>query len=215
MPIDFKNSGQRYEQRAKRRKTNIILNTLIVIVIILIVLVGSYIFFGGDNNKEVAGEGSDTKNTSQSVKNKESNHKSQKNTEEKEASSEEKSEDDELEKNEPIETESDEPNVEKVIKDPSWEPIGTEQASGHQSSYNMGTVDWNEKLSAAAYAVGISVDNMTPWWVEGGNDRENEAILTVSEKVAGSDVFRVYIEWIDGEGWKPTEVKKLIENDKR
>ncbi|CAM3942855.1 YrrS family protein [Lederbergia lenta] len=209
MPIDFKNSGERYAQRAKRRKTNIILNTLIVIVIILIILVGSYIFFGGDNNKDQASEVSNAKDTTQSEEVKEPKDKNEKTTDD------EKSDDDDSEKDEPIETESDEPNVEKVIKDPSWKPIGTEQASGHQSSYNMGTVDWNEKLSAAAYAVGISVDNMTPWWVEGGSDREKEAILTVSEKVAGSDVYRVYIEWVDGEGWKPTEVKKLIENDKK
>ncbi|MEK3890638.1 YrrS family protein [Bacillus sp. FSL K6-3431] len=213
MPIDFKNSGQRFEQRAKRRKTNIILNSLITIVIILIILVGSYIFFGGDNkDQEKTSSGATGKDkTEQNIE--DSKKKDEQSVDDQEATDENSA--DETEKDEPIETESDEPNVEKVIVNPAWKPIGTEQTSGHQSSSEMGSVDWNEKLKAAAYAVNISVDNMTPWWVERGEDRENQAILTVSEKSAGSDVFRVYIEWVDGEGWKPTEVKKLIENDKK
>ena len=27
--------------------------------------------------------------------------------------------------------------------------------------------------------------------------------------------YRVYIEWVDGEGWKPVKVEELKENDKR
>lgn len=207
MPVDFNNDRSRSSLRAKRRKTNIILNTLIAIVIILILIVGGSIFFGGtDPNQEQLDHSakSEAKNGAEVSKPepaKESNE---------EAAKEEKEEETE----EVIEKESDEPNVEKVIVDPAWGPIGTEQESGHQSSYSMGTVDWNEKLQAAAYAVDIPVDNMTAWWVTGGDDPNNQAVLTVSAK-GSDDTYRVYIEWVDGEGWKPTEVKKLIQNDKK
>ncbi|MBM7716492.1 YrrS family protein [Siminovitchia sp. FSL H7-0308] len=211
MPVDF-NQRSRSELRAKRRKTNIILNTLIAIVIILILIVGGRIFFGGDNPNEpdVASNPPDSKNT---AKQKNSDKKNEP-AEENEATEEEPEEDPEEESEEIIEKESDEPNVEKVIVDPSWEPVGTEQANGHQPSFNKGTVDWNEKLNAVSYAVNIPQDNMILWWIEGGADRQNQAIATVSAK-GSADTYRVLIEWVDGEGWKPTEVKKLIQNDKK
>lgn len=211
MPMDFKNTGLRNERRAKRRKTNIILNTLITIVIILIIIVGSYIFFGGDNkDKETLDE--NAKTTGKVEKPIERPTQTDKQTE---AEQEKTIDEVEPEQKELIETESNEANVEKVIVDPAWKPIGTAQTGTHQYSASTGTTDWDEKLAAAAYAVGISVDQMTPWWVERGADRDNQSVLTVSEKVAGATTFRVYLDWVDGEGWKPTEVKQLKTNDKK
>lgn len=212
MPIDFKDDRSRSALRAKRRKTNIILNTLIAIVIILILLVGGSIFFGGNDTEQAESP------PNSEEKEKPSGNDGDSGTETDQANEEELDEEEpdenEEESAEWEESESDEPNVEKVLINPAWKPIGTQQVNGHQSSYNMGTTDWNEKLQAAAYAVDISVDNMTAWWVTGGDDPENQAILTVSEK-GSDDTYRVYIEWISGEGWKPVEVKKLIQNDKR
>ncbi|GIN89707.1 hypothetical protein J6TS1_38680 [Siminovitchia terrae] len=209
MPIDFKDDKSRSALRAKRRKTNIILNTLIAVVIILILVVGGNIFFGGDNTEKQKSPSNseETKKNDQPAD--EKNVQTEDNTKEDVTADEKDEEDGKLE-----ERESDEANVEKVLVNPAWKPIGTDQVSGHQSSYNMGTTDWNEKLKAAAYAVDIPVDNMTAWWVTGGDNRENQAELTVSAK-GSDDTYRVYIEWVDGEGWKPVEVKKLIQNDKR
>lgn len=207
MPVDF-NQRSRSELRAKRRKTNIILNTLIAIVIILILIVGGRIFFGGDNpnEQELAANPPDSENTADQENDDPKNESSNEET-----STEEEPEE---EPEEVIEKESDEPNVEKVIVDPNWEPVGTEQTNGHQPSYNKGTTDWNEKLKAVSYAVDIPEDNMILWWIEGGEDRQSQAIATVSAR-GSEDTYRVFIEWVDGEGWKPTEVKKLIQNDKK
>ncbi|MFS0644178.1 YrrS family protein [Siminovitchia sp. 179-K 8D1 HS] len=207
MPVDF-NQRSRSELRAKRRKTNIILNTLIAIVIILILIVGGRIFFGGDNPNEpdVAANPPDSKK----IADQEKNDQTKKSLNEENEAPKESEEEPE----EKIEKESDEPNVEKVIIDPNWEPVGTEQTNGHQPSYNKGTVDWNEKLKAVSHAVDIPEDNMILWWIEGGEDRQNQAIATVSAR-GSEDTYRVFIEWVDGEGWKPTEVKKLIQNDKK
>lgn len=224
--MNFNHSGSRMENRAKRRKTNIILNTLITIVITLILIISWRVFFSGDKedtttSQTVNQESSiddtaiidDTEDQETSVDNKD------KEIEKNESSTEDDSEKLENETAEEAEaelvvTESDEPNVEVVIIDPSWEPVGTVQTAGHESSYSKGTVDWNEKLEAAAYAIGTSVENMTAWWVTGGDPPEYQAILTVSER-GNPETYRVTIEWLDGQGWKPVEMKKLIENDRK
>lgn len=209
MPIDFKDDKSRSALRAKRRKTNIVLNTLIAVVIILILLVGGTIFFGGSDTVEE--QAKSPQNTEKEIENKPADKSGETDDNSKEDTPDEEEED---ENGKLEEIESDEPNVEKVLINPAWKPIGTEQGDGHQSSYNMGTTDWNEKLKAAAYAVDIPVENMTTWWVTGGDDPDNQAELTVSAKNS-DDTYRVNIEWVTGEGWKPVEVKKLIQNDKR
>lgn len=205
VPANFNGMGSRYEQRTKRRKTNIILNSLIAIVITLILIVGWNIFLKDNKTEQLK------KDEEKIIKQETTDQKKEANETEtyKNDTSVEKEELDEV-----IVKNSDEPNVEEVIIDPSWQPIGTEQTSGHQPSREMGSLDWQEKEKAAAYALNISVENMTNWWTERGDDPDKEAILTVSEK-GSSDTYRVYIEWVEGAGWKPTEVKKLVTNDRK
>jgi hypothetical protein len=54
---------------------------------------------------------------------------------------------------------------------------------------------------------------MTVWYLGNNNGNPNSSIGTVSTKDK-QQTYRVYIEWIDGQGWKPTKVEKLVENDK-
>ncbi|MDQ0214628.1 cytoskeletal protein RodZ [Oikeobacillus pervagus] len=194
----------RSEKRSKRRKTNRILNTAIVVVIVLIVIV-AYSIFSGGNDEEEAKETNTTQQT-ESPKDKSPNKKQ---ADSKDHHDEDQ---DDKKKKEVIEEEGDEPNVDKNIKDPSWEPIGTEQTGTHSSSFDMGSVDWNEKVQALSYATGISEDNMIVWFIKGAGP--DKAIGTVSPKDSQNDAYRVHIKWVDGEGWKPTKVQKLIENDK-
>ncbi|WP_262421775.1 hypothetical protein [Bacillus aquiflavi] len=49
--FDEFNDRSRSEQRAKRRKTNIILNSLIIAVLILIIIVAVSIFSSGDKEQ--------------------------------------------------------------------------------------------------------------------------------------------------------------------
>ncbi|WP_456273945.1 DUF1510 family protein [Bacillus sp. AK031] len=108
--------------------------------------------------------------------------------------------------------ESDEPNVKKVIVDPSWKPIGTQQTGEHVAQYEQDSADWQEKVQALSYATGIPEGNMTVWWLErnGGPDK---AIGTVAPKDQ-STTYRVYLQWVDGKGWKPVKMQELVENDK-
>ncbi|TDL34466.1 DUF1510 family protein [Jeotgalibacillus sp. S-D1] len=89
-----------------------------------------------------------------------------------------------------------------------WKPIGTSQTGEHVSSYDEGTVDWNEKVKALSYATGINADNMTVWYI--GNDGSpQKSVGTVSESGKPNEKYRVYLEWVDQKGWKPVKMEKL------
>ena len=90
--------------------------------------------------------------------------------------------------------------------------MGTEQTGEHTTNYNSNSTDWKEMERALAYGAGIDENNLSVWWI-GNGGAPNKAIGTVSPKDK-SATFRVYIEWVDGEGWKPSKVEKLIKNDK-
>lgn len=92
--------------------------------------------------------------------------------------------------------------------DGEWKPVGTEQTGQHTSSYVEGSVDWNEKLKAAAYATGLDMNTMTVWWV--GNDGgPQNSVVKVSSPDAPAAQYSVHLEWVDKKGWKPVKVDEL------
>lgn len=91
----------------------------------------------------------------------------------------------------------------------NWEPVGTEQSGPHTTVYDKDSSDWNEMEEAARMATGLT--DMFTWWI--GNNGGQKAIATVSDP-GETQVYRVYLSWIDNEGWQPTKVEELIENDK-
>lgn len=220
---DNLNEGSRSGIRAKRRKTNLILNSLIVVVILLIGIVSFNIFFSNDEGaadqnadgqeNEQAAVSPDKKQDSKASDNKDDSEDSDtKDKSEAEEADEESAEDEELA--DPIVTEGgSDANVKQTIENPEWKPVGTSQSGEHTAIFDQNAVDWQEMILAYSYATGIDKNNMTVWWNENGG-APNTAVGTVSEK--GSDqTYRVWIEWVDGEGWKPAKVEELIENDKR
>ena len=93
-----------------------------------------------------------------------------------------------------------------------WAPVGTTQEGAHENTnYTDGSQDRIEIKRASAVATGLSEETMIEWWV--GNDGPNRVVTTVSDPNE-TKIFRVYMEWVNGEGWKPTKVEKLKENDK-
>jgi hypothetical protein len=69
-------------------------------------------------------------------------------------------------------------------------------------------VDWQEMLQAISYATGVDQSNMTVWFL--GNNGPNKSVGTISTKDQ-SEKYRVYIDWVDGQGWKPVKVEVLNE----
>jgi hypothetical protein len=224
---DNLNEGTRSGKRSKRRKTNLILNSLIVVVILLIGIVSFNIFFSNDEGaadqndvvaeKDAAapsGNKDDSKDTGKKNDLKDSDEKDDSATEdtESEEADEESAEDEELA--EPIVTEGgSDANVKQTIENPEWKPVGTTQSGEHNTVFDQNSVDWQEMILAYSYATGIDKNNMTVWF-NGNGGAPNTAVGTISEK--GSDqTYRVSIQWVDGQGWKPVKVEELIENDQK
>jgi len=227
----------RLDKRSKKN-SNKILNIMIAVVLLLIVVVGATIVMGGGDEKASSNAAdTETKDTDKSNKNAEKDDKSvsldeDKKSEEKEnedKKDEEKKSDEEKQKDKASEEEdtvklegeeqselkvedSDEPNVKKTMVHPKWKPVGTEQTGEHVSSYEPGSVDWQEKVKTISYATGIPEENMTIWFIE-GNGGPQKSMATVTAKDTKTP-YRVYLQWVDGKGWQPTKVQELVENDK-
>ncbi|MCZ8541536.1 YrrS family protein [Psychrobacillus psychrodurans] len=228
MPEKNTKFDTRLDQRNHKRKKNNILNILIGIVILLIIVV-TVNLVTGDNEKESATtntkteQGENTENESkEQEKDKESEEVVGNSTGSTDSTSSSEETTTETEENESTETEenqggtvttepSDETNVDSVVIDSGWQPVGTEQSGNHVSSYDNSSVDWDEKVKALAYAANLDTSNMYVKFIGNGGSPQ-KSIGTVTSK-DGSEIYRISLEWVDGEGWKPTkkEILKTLE----
>ena len=104
-------------------------------------------------------------------------------------------------------TPSDDPIVAERVVNTAWKPVGTSQTGEHVSVYSEGHVDWNEKLKAIAYTTGLSADNMIVWIIQnGGGPQKSIGVVSSKNK---EEKYRVYLQWVDGEGWKPEKMETL------
>lgn len=93
----------------------------------------------------------------------------------------------------------------------NWKPVGTAQTGNHTINLSEGTTDRNELEEAIRLAT--SLEDMTVWWLEREGDGRVKA--TVSNKNDQSEIYRVFNEWVDEEGWRPIKVEVLKENDQK
>ncbi|GIO21840.1 YrrS family protein [Oceanobacillus sp. J11TS1] len=91
-----------------------------------------------------------------------------------------------------------------------WDPVGTEQEGAHTTNFNDGSHDRIEIKRAVSKVTGLDEGSMIEHWV--GNNGPDKVVATVSDS-SNSEVYRVFLDWVDGEGWQPTQVEELIEND--
>lgn len=220
---DFqKNSRSLY--RAKRRKTNLILNSLIVIVLTLIIIVAYNIFATGNDEKATTQEASPKTEHKTATNNKEKKEETEEKKDEKVEESS-KEEDANLEEEQEEEASASEQadesqaviteggsnsNVIRTIVNPSWKPVGTTQTGEHTVVYDKSSVDWQEMLNAISYATGLDQSNMTVYWLGRDRTTANSSIGTVASKDK-SLKYKVYITWVDNEGWMPTKVEEIAE----
>ncbi|MGN7476729.1 DUF1510 family protein [Solibacillus silvestris] len=106
---------------------------------------------------------------------------------------------------------STDPSVQEVITNPSWQAYPTAQTGEHVSTYEKGHIDYEEKLKAIFSVLEIEQDNSIVLSVKNnGNTKSSIAVVTSMDK---EQKYRVSIEWIDGEGWKPVQVEVLTAID--
>lgn len=232
--FDFKGDSRLF-QRSKRRKTNLILNGLIALVLLLIIIVSITIFFGGSD------ESGSPKEDSKNIESKENNQTNQEdsNVDNGEDESENSTAEEEVDEDSNSESDSDtgtgtdetstedeteseaviteggsDPNVKAIITNPEWTPVGTTQTGEHATVYDQNSTDWQEMIQAISYATGVEQSDMTVWFLGRHNESGSQSIGTISSKDQ-SKIYRVVIEWVDGQGWKPIKTEELIENDRR
>lgn len=210
----FQTRAQYTEEKAKSSKfykMDKMLNYLIAVVAILIVVtLGWLITRDGEPSEQVVeqqqedkpsqdevGQGGDGKEQSTKPTDGQSNE-----DEEQDAST---VQDDELTDTEV--TSSSDPNVKEVYTNANWPAYPTAQTGEHVSTFEKGHIDYEEKLKAIFSVLDIDQQNSIVWRV-GNNGNAQSAIAVVHSKDK-EKIYRVSIEWIANEGWKPIQYEVL------
>jgi len=226
------NPETRYTSRSNRsRKPNgmsKLLNVLIGVVVVLIVITAGFIFLGGDEKDEAATNNTEETSTDLESSNNETEDETEIGSEEiasEDENTEGTTEDDGATEEEATTTEeetvnedsttggtvtsspSDDALVSDSIVNTEWKPVGTSQTGEHTSVYSTDHVDWDEKVKALAYTTGLSADNMIIWHIgNGGSPQKSIGVVSSNNK---EEKYRVYLQWVDGEGWKPEKMETL------
>lgn len=205
------NDQQTRESRHKRQKEDRLLNVLIAAVILAILIVGSVVISSNPKSPEKAAEKGQDEEVTEPKEVDETNPTpdEQEADTEQIVSDEEDAETEETEETEEtrVITDVSDGIVSQSIVDEAWEPIPTAQQGAHSSSYDRDSVDWQEKLEAISYATGLSEDGMILWKVKnGGSPQKSIGIISSKDQ---SEKYRVYLEWMDNEGWKPVKMDVL------
>ncbi|OHX32188.1 YrrS family protein [Bacillus mycoides] len=87
---------------------------------------------------------------------------------------------------------------------PSWKAIGTEQGAKPAMKFKEGTVDWNEMKKAISYAVDVPESQLIFDFI--GNNGNNKAYGNVRDKQSNKK-YKVDIDWVENQGWKPVSVQ--------
>ncbi|PGM30464.1 FMN-dependent NADH-azoreductase, partial [Bacillus cereus] len=88
----------------------------------------------------------------------------------------------------------------------SWKAIGTEQGAKPAMQFKEGTVDWNEMKKAISYAVDVQESQLIFDFI--GNNGNNKAYGNVRDKQSNKK-YKVDIDWVENQGWKPVSVQVL------
>jgi cytoskeletal protein RodZ len=225
MNNDFQSSS-RSGYRAKRKKTNLILNSLIIVIVVLIIFVAFSIFSSGNDNASSKKDAQNTAVKSASNK-KENNNAAQASSDESSGTTDnsagttDSSSTTDQQNGDSSTGNTDESqtaatddgssaNVGQSTENPDWKPVGTTQSGTHTVVYDTSSQDWKEMLNAISYATGLDQGNMIVWHLGRDKSAENASVGTVSSKDK-QQKYKVYIQWVEGQGWKPTKVEQLTD----
>lgn len=108
-----------------------------------------------------------------------------------------------------VDTNSDDDNVIASYTAP-WKPIKTDQSGEHNSVFDEGSADRIEIAEAITAVTSFSEDEYVLWWI--GNDGFNKAYTDIEHKESGQ-LYRIYYDWIDNEGWQVTKVNEIAQSE--
>lgn len=211
---DPENNFSRLNRKKGRKRADKVLNILIVAVVVAIIITATIIFTGGNDEMDKKNE-EDPLTTEET---KENVSKDEDESEENDGSLDEENMGDATDDPEVIAEEKDESGVvtylysddeiiEQSIVDPSWQPIATTQTGEHVSVYDKNSVDWKEKQEAIADATGLSIEDTITWKIKNGGSPQKSIGIVSSKDEA--EKYRVYLEWIENEGWQTVKMDVL------
>ncbi|MGE7544006.1 MULTISPECIES: DUF1510 family protein [Sporosarcina] len=202
--------------RKKGNKANKILNILIGIVVLLILIVGVTFIIGDDKEEASKDQKQEPQQTEEAPDDNVlvEEQPDEDDTEETNPDEDTNVEDEEEEGGKIVDesesltvTPSNDSAVKETIVNSNWKPIGTKQTGEHVSKYDGESDDWHEKKAAISYATGLPEDQLIYWRIQnGGSPQKSEGIVSSLDK---SEKYKVYIEWVDGEGWTPVKMDVL------
>lgn len=221
------NSNSRLNKFEKRRRNTKFINySLILASVLVLFLVAMWIFGGGEDEVAETTDAETAKNESLFLEVDEDDEEQENESNDSDqvediVEDSEDQADDEKDNNEEAEDEDQE--VTTVEAEPSddnvseavtgnWPAIGTSQTGPHTTNFENGSQDRIEIKKAVSMVTGIPEDNMIEWWV--GNGGDQKVVATVSDREE-TETYRVYLSWVDNEGWQPTKLETLVENDKK
>ncbi|PLS01240.1 DNA primase [Neobacillus cucumis] len=201
---DFNSSRSGY--RAKRKKTNIVLNTLIVVVLLLIIFVAYNIFASGNDNASSSPKKESTKTEQKQTTETKKSTDTKKKEEEAVSTDDQSSADATADDQESEETTAPEQpdDTQAVVTDEG--SSSTSQTGDHKMTFEG--EDWQAMINAISNATGLDQSNMTVYWLGSDKSTTNAAVGTVASKDK-SKKYKVYIKWVDGQGYVPTKVEEL------
>lgn len=199
---------KRSQYHGNNKKHDRILNLLIAIVSILIVIKLVHFFTENDEVKEKENENQFVEHDEQ---NSEQKNSLQHHDEDGEKATDElihnENEHEQAKENITVTKVEHDEFVEEIIINNNWEAVPTKQTGTHVSTFEEGHIDYEEKLEAIRQAVQLDKNDIIYWSVR-NNGTPNSAISIISSKNQKEN-YRVSIEWVHNEGWKPVKVEKL------
>ncbi len=210
----FQTRQQYAEQKtndSKFNKVNHYLNYLIAIVAVLIICTLWFIL--SKDTKPVtdeaeAPEQAETVDKDTETSSKEENEASLSKEEKSETEpSEDETTDETSQAPEANVTSSSDPNVTEVQTDPNWQAYPTEQTGEHVSTFEKGNIDYEEKLKAIFSVIDLQQEDSIIKSVR--NNGNAQSAIAVVTSMDSEKKYRVSIEWINGEGWKPVKLEVL------
>ncbi|OJD57690.1 YrrS family protein [Bacillus albus] len=227
----------RFQEKQQNRRKKVVFNIAFTLVLVTVGIVTYQLFSPSDTSKKaIAQEKKATKIEEKKRKEKEAAQLEEKKRKEKEAAQLEEKEREEkeavlLEEKKREEKEAalleEKQKAEKSVKmngnenkegektasqekgsqtNPSWKPIGTVQGAKPEMKFKEGTVDWSEMKQAISYAVDVPESQLIFDFI--GNNGDNKAYGNVRDKQSNKK-YKVDIDWVENQGWKPASVQVL------
>lgn len=203
------NKNRRY-QKNKEAKLDKTLNYLIALVVVLIGISLFVIFSIQEEPEELAEEPVASEEKAEEKEDIESAGAEQLDDPEEETVETEGQEQNEETSDVVVESVN-EGNVTERWTSEQWGPYPTEQVGEHTSTFQKGHIDYEEKIDAVFSVLPIAKVDSIVWSMRNNGDAKS-ARAVVSNKNK-TDNYRVMIEWVEGEGWKPIVVEVLTTVD--